>query len=127
MPTGAPAGSPLVGSPSFVEEEKAAEEAAPGASESSSSTETSSSDSSASHPEPEAGPARLMHPPAPPKDCRFVQHARFKTLHMQRLRHVNMTLCGRIVKPPIGEPGVLRYDTPVCRACKKVVAAEAHH
>ncbi|CAE7865437.1 unnamed protein product [Symbiodinium necroappetens] len=72
VPTGAPAGSPLVGSPSFVEEEKAAEEAAPGASESSSSTETSSSDSSASHPEPEAGPARLMYPPAPPEDCRFV-------------------------------------------------------
>ncbi|CAE7242883.1 unnamed protein product [Symbiodinium sp. CCMP2592] len=110
---------------SLVEDERpVAEEAGSGLSTDSSSSDSSSSNSSASAPEPSVRPVRLLPPPVPADGCRFVQHARFKTLHLQRLRHVNMTLCGRLVKPPIGEPGILRYDTPVCRACKKVAAAD---
>ncbi|CAE7475642.1 unnamed protein product [Symbiodinium sp. CCMP2592] len=108
---------------SLVEDERpVAEEAGSGLPTDSSSSDSSSANSSASAPEPSVRPVRLLPPPVPADGCRFVQHARFKTLHLQRLRHVNMTLCGRLVKSPIGEPGILRYDTPVCRACKKVEA-----
>ncbi|CAE7740635.1 unnamed protein product [Symbiodinium sp. CCMP2592] len=116
---------PLLKQSLVADEMPVAEESGSGRSTDSSSSDSSSSNSSASVPEPTVRPVRLLPPPAPADGCRFVQHARFKTLHLQRLRHVNMTLCGRIVKPPIGEPGILRYDTPVCRACKKEKSASS--
>ena len=85
------------------------------------STDESSDDSGASA----ARAPRLMHPPAPPEGTYFVQHSKLKTLHLLLEGHRAFTLCGRSLQQdqnPFGPPGVLRYDTPVCKQCKRATA-----
>ena len=85
------------------------------------STDESSDDSGASA----ARAPRLMHPPAPPEGTYFVQHSKLKTLHLLLEGHRAFTLCGRSLQQdhnPFGPPGALRYDTPVCKQCKRATA-----
>ena len=85
------------------------------------SSESSSSESSQEdEPEP-----RLMHPPAPPEGTFFVQHRKLRTLHLLLEGHRSFTLCGRSLlseDSAFGEPGRIRYDTPVCKQCKRSLA-----
>ncbi|CAE7361131.1 unnamed protein product [Symbiodinium sp. CCMP2592] len=88
------------------------------------SSEGSSSESSDSsegeNPEP-----RLMPPPSPPEGTFFMQHRKLKTLHLLLTGHRSFTLCGRplqTIDSPFIEPGRLRYDTPVCKQCKRSLA-----
>ena len=85
-----------------------------------------SSDESSDDSEATAARApRLMHPPAPPDGTYFVQHSKLKTLHLLLEGHRAFTLCGRSLlqdQSPFGPPGALRYDTPVCKQCKRATA-----
>ena len=85
---------------------------------------SSGSSSSESSQEDEPEP-RLMHPPAPPGGTFFVQHRKLKTLHLLLEGHRSFTLCGRSLlseDSAFGEPGRIRYDTPVCKQCKRSLA-----
>ena len=85
---------------------------------------SSGSSSSESSQEVEPEP-RLMHPPAPPGGTFFVQHRKLKTLHLLLEGHRSFTLCGRSLlseDSAFGEPGRIRYDTPVCKQCKRSLA-----
>ena len=85
-----------------------------------------SSESSSSESSQEDGPEpRLMHPPAPPEGTFFVQHRKLRTLHLLLEGHRSFTLCGRSLlseDSAFGEPGRIRYDTPVCKQCKRSLA-----
>ena len=63
----------------------------------------------------------MMLPPAPPEGTYFIQHKKLRTLHMMLNGHRAITVCGRSVDPlgPMTEPSNLRYDTPVCKQCKR--------
>ncbi|CAE7321162.1 unnamed protein product [Symbiodinium sp. CCMP2592] len=85
-----------------------------------SSEESSDDSSSVARPVP-----RLLHPPAPPAGTYFVQHSKLKTLHLLLDGHRAFTLCGRSLQQeqnPFGPPGSLRYDTPVCKQCRRATA-----
>ena len=85
-----------------------------------SSDESSDDSGSSERPAP-----RLMHPPVPPAGTYFVQHSKLKTLHLLLDGHRSFTLCGRSLQQaqnPFGVPGPLRYDTPVCKQCRRATA-----
>ena len=87
----------------------------------SSSGETSSESSSSDTGDDEPNVPRMMLPPAPPEGTYFIQHRKLRTLHMMLNGHKAVTVCGRSVDPqgPMAEPSNLRYDTPVCKQCKR--------
>ena len=87
----------------------------------SSSGETSSESSSSDTGDDEPNVPRMMLPPAPPEGTYFIQHRKLRTLRMMLNGHKAVTVCGRSVDPqgPMAEPSNLRYDTPVCKQCKR--------
>ena len=87
----------------------------------SSSGETSSESSSSDTGDDEPNVPRMMLPPAPPEGTYFIQRRKLRTLHMMLNGHKAVTVCGRSVDPqgPMAEPSNLRYDTPVCKQCKR--------
>jgi len=88
----------------------------------SSSGETSSeSSSSDSEGDGQEAPRRLMPPPVPPEGTYFLQHRKLRTLHMLLTGYKSITVCGRAIEEggPMTAPSNLRYDTPVCKQCKR--------
>ncbi|CAE6955382.1 unnamed protein product [Symbiodinium sp. CCMP2592] len=87
---------------------------------------TTSSDSDASSSSEEEGPGPSMPQfvprlPEPPEGFRFVQHAKLKTLHYVMQGHLNFTVCGRRITDSLTGSLSLKWDSPVCRNCKKSV------
>ncbi|CAE7679191.1 unnamed protein product [Symbiodinium sp. CCMP2592] len=87
---------------------------------------TTSSDSDASSSSEEDGPGPRIPQfvprlPEPPDGFRFVQHAKLKTLHYVMQGHLNFTVCGRRITDSLTGSLSLKWDSPVCRNCKKSV------
>ncbi|CAE7743608.1 unnamed protein product [Symbiodinium sp. CCMP2592] len=85
---------------------------------SSSSGSSDSSDSSGSDDEP----ARIMPPPEPAEGTTFLQHQRTRLLHMIADNNRRVLMCGRMVSDLYSLPQRIRFDSSVCRNCKKAVA-----
>ena len=87
-------------------------------SSSSSSSEGSSSSSSRVSHEPE----RKVGVPKPVPGTSFLQHKRTRLLHMISDQNRKVLLCGRMVGDVYKEPLKIRFDSSVCRNCKKFAA-----
>ncbi|CAE7717441.1 unnamed protein product [Symbiodinium sp. CCMP2592] len=85
---------------------------------SSSSGSSDSGDSSGSDDEP----ARIMPPPEPAEGTTFLQHQRTRLLHMIADNNRRVLMCGRMVSDLYSLPQRIRFDSSVCRNCKKAVA-----
>ncbi|CAE7791982.1 unnamed protein product [Symbiodinium sp. CCMP2592] len=87
-------------------------------------TTSSDSDASSSSEEERPGPSMpqfVPRLPEPPEGFRFVQHAKLKTLHYVMQGHLNFTVCGRRITDSLTGSVSLKWDSPVCRNCKKSV------
>ena len=85
-------------------------------SSSSSSTEDSSLSSEDSEPE------KVLSIPQPAPGTNFLRHQRTRLLHMISSHNRRVLLCGRMVSDMYRQPDKIRYDSSVCRNCKKAAA-----
>ena len=87
-------------------------------SSSSSSNSTEGSGSSSEDSEPE----KVLSIPQPAPGTNFLRHQRTRLLHMISSHNRRVLLCGRMVSDMYRQPDKIRYDSSVCRNCKKAAA-----
>ena len=68
--------------------------------------------------------AKLLGVPKPMAGTKFLQHTKSRMLHMMRDCDVKLLLCGRAASDDYKPPGVIRYDSSVCRNCGRAVQAQ---
>ena len=61
----------------------------------------------------------MLQVPEAPVGFRFLRHRKTRMLHYTKVEWVNFLACGRPIGPAHDEPGEVRYDSQVCRQCKK--------
>ena len=57
--------------------------------------------------------------PVPPAGCSFVQHKVSRILHYRNLDYNKVLVCGRGITDVYQPPGLIRFDSSVCRTCKR--------
>ncbi|CAE7029170.1 unnamed protein product, partial [Symbiodinium sp. CCMP2456] len=87
-----------------------------------SSSSSSSSSGSGSSSEADTEPERVLANPEPAVGTYFLQHQRTRLLHMILTHNRRFLLCGRMVTDLYRPPGKIRYDSSVCRNCKRAAA-----
>ena len=88
--------------------------------DSSSSSSSSAEDSSMSGEDSE--PEKVLSIPQPAPGTNFLRRQRTRLLHMISSHNRRVLLCGRMVSDMYRPPDKIRYDSSVCRNCKKAVA-----
>ncbi|CAE7260457.1 unnamed protein product [Symbiodinium sp. CCMP2592] len=92
------------------------------ASETDSSSSSCSEDSSSSSSRVSHEPERKVGVPRPAAGTSFLQHKRTRLLHMISDQNRKVLLCGRMVGDIYKPPSKIRFDSSVCRNCKKFAA-----
>ena len=72
----------------------------------------------------ESGRGALLGVPKPMASTRFLQRAKSRMLHMMRDCDAKLLLCGRVASDDYKPSGVIRYDSSVCRNCRRAVQAQ---
>ena len=62
--------------------------------------------------------------PVPPVGCSFVQHKVSRILHYRDLNYNKVLVCGRGITDVYQPPGLIRFDSSVCRTCKRRAIAD---
>ena len=62
--------------------------------------------------------------PVPPVGCCFVQHKVSRILHYRDLNYNKVLVCGRGITDVYQPPGLIRFDSSVCRTCKRRAIAD---
>ena len=97
----------------------------PASSSSSSSSDDSSESSREVVSETEAIRADFrIGVPVPPVGCCFVQHKVSRILHYRNLEYNKVLVCGRGITDVYQPPGLIRFDSSVCRTCKRRAIAD---
>ena len=86
-------------------------------------SDSGSSESSAGLEESGRG-AKLLGVPKPMAGTKFLQHTKSRMLHMMRDCDVKLLARGRAASDDYKPPGVVRYDSSVCRNCRRAAQAQ---